>query len=81
MTNIQHQEEQDFHHSSDSEWDNAEAAELGQADTTSCWVLTDRDVWHRNPFYTGPEQRHPEDHRELDNDDADFVDDGDPIPF
>ena len=53
MTNIQHQEEQDFHHSSDSEWDNAEAAELGQADTTSCWVLTDRDVWHRNPFDTG----------------------------
>lgn len=25
------------------------------------WLLTDYDVWVRNPHYTGPEQRHPED--------------------
>ena len=25
------------------------------------WILTDYDVWVRNPHYTGPEQRHPED--------------------
>ncbi len=25
------------------------------------WILTGYDVWVRNPHYTGPEQRHPED--------------------
>lgn len=25
------------------------------------WILTDYDVWVRNPHYNGPEQRHPED--------------------
>jgi hypothetical protein len=26
------------------------------------WLLDSRDVWVRNPHYTGPEQRHPEDY-------------------
>lgn len=26
------------------------------------WILSDYDTWHRNPHYTGPEQRHPEDY-------------------
>ena len=25
------------------------------------WILTDYDVWEKNPFYSGPEQQHPED--------------------
>ena len=25
------------------------------------WLLTDYDVWVRNPAYTGPDVRHPED--------------------
>ena len=25
------------------------------------WLLNDRDVWVKNPKYTGPEQPHPED--------------------
>ena len=25
------------------------------------WILTDYDVWERNPYYHGPEQQHPED--------------------
>ena len=25
------------------------------------WILSDRDVWYRNPFYTGPVAPHPED--------------------
>lgn len=25
------------------------------------WILSDRDVWYRNPFYKGPPQPHPED--------------------
>jgi hypothetical protein len=26
------------------------------------WLLTDYDVWVRNPHYVGPPQRHPEDY-------------------
>lgn len=25
------------------------------------WILSDRDVWYRNPAYRGPAVRHPED--------------------
>lgn len=25
------------------------------------WILSDRDVWYRNPYYKGPPQPHPED--------------------
>ena len=41
--------------------DQAEARELGAASPQRAWVCTDRDVWHPNPFYDGPEQPHPED--------------------
>lgn len=27
----------------------------------SAWLLTDYDVWVRNPHYSGPPQKHPED--------------------
>lgn len=31
------------------------------ADRPECaWVLSDRDVWYRNPYYQGPAVRHPE---------------------
>jgi hypothetical protein len=31
-------------------------------DRAGCeWILSDRDAWYRNPFYTGPRGRHPED--------------------
>jgi hypothetical protein len=51
----------EFHYASDAEWDRAEALELGAANPDRAWINTDRDVWHRNPFYTGPEVKHPED--------------------
>lgn len=25
------------------------------------WILSSWDTWERNPFYTGPDQGHPED--------------------
>lgn len=25
------------------------------------WLLSDRDVWYKNPYYNGPEVPHPED--------------------
>jgi hypothetical protein len=30
------------------------------------WILSDYDVWERNPFYSGPEQQHPEDNTPSD---------------
>lgn len=58
---IQEQEERDFTISSIAECDQAYARELGARDTERAWILSDRDVWYRNPFYTGPAQPHPED--------------------
>lgn len=49
-------------YSTDSEWDRAEAWELGAARPDVAWVLTDRDVWHANPWYRGSPVPHPEDH-------------------
>lgn len=51
-----------FTYSTDSEWDRAEAWELGADSPNRAWVLTDRDVWHANPFYKGPPVPHPEDY-------------------
>ena len=46
--------------STQSEWDTADAYQRGEENPEAPWVLTDRDVWHRNPFYTGPPAPHPE---------------------
>ncbi len=54
------QEERDFTYATPGDWDREEARELGQLHPEQCWILTDRDVWHRNPNYTGPDQPHPE---------------------
>jgi hypothetical protein len=37
---------------------------VGAEDTERCWILSDRDVWYRNPFYRGEDQPHPEDEYE-----------------
>lgn len=58
--NIQQREEQEFTYATVTDWDNAEASELGQLNTESAWILTDRDVWHANPYYTGLPVPHPE---------------------
>ncbi len=26
------------------------------------WLLSDYDTWERNPYYFGPQQKHPEDY-------------------
>jgi hypothetical protein len=41
--------------------DRAEANEIGSRHPERCWILTDRDVWHLNPYFNGEIQRHPED--------------------
>lgn len=57
----QEQEERDFTITSAAEWDREDARERGFRQQDQQWILSDRDVWHRNPYYRGPEQRHPED--------------------
>jgi hypothetical protein len=32
------------------------------------WICSNYDTWERNPHYTGPEQRHPEDDEYGDDD-------------
>lgn len=59
--NIQQQEHDAFTYATDTDWDNADALQRSHENTGDAWVLTDRDVWHANPFYTGPEVPHPED--------------------
>lgn len=34
---------------------------VGHEHADQAWLITDYDVWVRNPFYHGPAQRHPED--------------------
>lgn len=33
-----------------------------------CWLITSYDSWVRNPFYAGPETRHPESDYHEDDD-------------
>ena len=68
MYNIQEVEEREFTHSSDTEIDRDEARCIGEHSPHRAWVLTGRDVWHANPFYTGPAAPHPEDDGYLDDD-------------
>jgi hypothetical protein len=42
------------------------AREVGRDAPDRAWILTPHDSWYRNPFYTGPEERHPEDQDEQD---------------
>ena len=59
--NIQEQEERDFVVATDADWDRAEASEIGAQNPAQAWILTDRDVWHANPYYVGEIVPHPED--------------------
>ena len=34
---------------------------FGSEKSKRAWILTDYDVWEKNPFYVGPPQPHPED--------------------
>jgi hypothetical protein len=60
-----YQEHLESQPSSQSEWDSADARQRGEENPDAAWVLTDRDVWHRNPFYTDPPVPHPEGDRDL----------------
>ena len=59
MTGSQ-EEHAEFHYATDGDWDREGAREIGHANPECAWILTDRDVWHRNPAYVGPAVPHPE---------------------
>ena len=44
------------------------AATVGSEDRyrNEQWILTDYDVWVKNPYYRGPDQAHPDDAGWLD---------------
>jgi hypothetical protein len=44
-----------------AEADRSNAGYAGSLYPERPWVLSDRDVWYRNPFYKGPPVPHPED--------------------
>lgn len=66
---FEHPDDAGFTYTSEAEWDRAEAREQGAERPDLAWVCTSRDVWHRNPFYTGPAVPHPEDFDEPSDED------------
>ena len=46
-----------------TEWDAVQerARNGGEGRPDQCWLLDDRDVWVRNPWFEGVPTRHPED--------------------
>ena len=38
------------------------AYNVGHDRPDACWILTDYDVWVKNPFYKGAPEPHPEDY-------------------
>lgn len=43
-------------------FDREETSVVGAENTEKAWILSDRDVWYRNPYYTGPAMPHPEEY-------------------
>lgn len=75
MDNFFHDQEAEHYASqpdSIAAWDRFDA-ELGAYNNndTREWILSDRDVWYRNPFFTGTlSGRHPEDYDSHDEAEA-----------
>lgn len=58
--NIQEQEERDYFPESAANLDLQETALWGVHYPERAWLLSDYDVWVKNPSYHGPEVPHPE---------------------
>jgi hypothetical protein len=55
-----YQEIQDGIPSSEAEWNQADAEEIGYHHQDRPWILTGYDAWVHNPFYKGPSVPYPE---------------------
>lgn len=53
------------HLATEAEADREYAINVGRDNPGQAWILSDRDAWYRNPFYTGPAVPHPEDDSAL----------------
>lgn len=60
MYDLRRKELEDGMASSASEWNQADARQLGETNPDRAWVLTDRDTWVANPHYVGAPVPHPE---------------------
>lgn len=58
MLNDDHHQE---HMASNGEALNEYAHNAGMDNPDTAWILHDRDIWLKNPYYAGPPQLHPED--------------------
>ena len=43
-----------------AEIDQNDAWLIGSRNVDKAWILSDRDVWYRNPYYVGPAVPHPD---------------------
>lgn len=78
-----HPDDENFTYASDAEIDRYVTYDKGAALSDHAWILSDRDVWYRNPHYAGPPVPHPDDDEGYDQDgsQADDVFDLDEMPF
>ena len=53
--------ERDCQYSSTMECSQEDARLAGRNRASQAWILSNYDVWHRNPYYVGAPQPHPED--------------------
>ena len=61
MFQTQHEIEEDFHGSVQEEGHKDWIQSFGEQSPHKEWILSDWDVWERNPYFTGtPTQGHPE---------------------
>ena len=74
------EDEDYFHRISDSEYDRQEAV-LGagwlfeDGVEPKPWLLTSRDQWVANPYYSGPAVPHPEDYEDDEMEGSELFDD------
>ena len=57
----QYYEEVESRWATEAEADREYAYNVGMDEPERAWILSDRDVWYPNPFYTGPKVPHPDD--------------------
>ena len=59
---FQHPDDESGGLATEAEADAEYARNVGAERPEQAWILSDRDVWYRNPAYTGPAVPHPEDY-------------------
>lgn len=74
---------EDSHLATVAEADAEYARNVGMETPERAWILSDRDVWYRNPAYTGPAVPHPEDYEPEGQDRKSYTvaDIDDEVPF